>query len=412
MAGRPCDRLRPRRNVRLRAPLFDHEARHGGPDQAAAEQVEPAGQARVEPRAIRISRPRDVDDFPGTDCGHVDLSLLRQDRAPLPAARHHDDVDPLEQVRGPLPPQEPEGAPHLHLVPEEHLRAGEESPERRRGVHVVNLLRWIESDSLSKLRSERGDFHIILRAPRREVYDLGGFDGVLEELVLCDGFHRSLVHDRDLIPAAVREDPRHRSGDARHDAEVRQVHPIRLERLPVLRREVLPDEAREGGADSEAGGDASDVPASSPKEPLPVEDLDGGVWRGQGLEVRDVVQDHVPIHAEEIHRHVAISSLISTNPSKGVYAISSDSHSSARRRFAKTRSASMAGHRSESPSPMYTTWNPAARSSKTRSSLHVPHRVHEGSANGYSIRIRPPSNTARLVRTGTSRSHDFINACR
>ena len=30
--------------------------------------------------------------------------------------------------------------------------------------------------------------------------------------------------------------------------------------------------------------------------------------------------------------------------------------------------------------------------------MQVPHRVHVGSANGYSMRIRPPSNTARFVR--------------
>src|SRR2546425_10439098 len=140
MAGGPRDRLLPRRDVRLGPPFLNHEARDRGAEEPATAQIEPARVPRVEAGAVRIPRAGDVDDLTRRDRGDVDLAVRGDDRAPLRAAGHDDDLDPLEEGRGALPSNEAQGPFHLGLVPEEELRATQETPERRGRVDVVNLL--------------------------------------------------------------------------------------------------------------------------------------------------------------------------------------------------------------------------------------------------------------------------------
>src|SRR2546422_8443929 len=126
MAGGSRDRLVPRWNVRLRPAPLDHKARHRGPEEPAMPEVEAPGQARVEPRAVRIPGAGDVDDASGFDRRDVVLSLRRENRAPLAASGHDDDVHPFEEIRGPLPSNEAEGPFHLRFVREENFRVAQE----------------------------------------------------------------------------------------------------------------------------------------------------------------------------------------------------------------------------------------------------------------------------------------------
>src|SRR3989304_5644227 len=128
----------------------------------------------------------------------------------------------------------------------------------------------------------------------------------VEEGQLRAEFHRAVVHDCDLVPATIGEDPRGRCAMAPHPSEIREVDSLSLECLPVVAREVLTDKARERRRNP--AGEVVRPRAAPPR----------------GMSVKSRTRR---------------------------YGICPASHRSASRSFAYTRSASTAGHRAESPSP-------------------------------------------------------------
>ena len=68
----------------------------------------------------------------------------------------------------------------------------------------------------------------------------------------------------------------------------------------------------------EAGRDARDVPARPAEEPSSIEDLNRGVRFREGLEVRDIVEDHVSEDPEKTgHAQRSIRFVISAKSRKG-----------------------------------------------------------------------------------------------
>src|SRR3990170_8069767 len=106
----------------------------------------------------------------------------------------------------------------------------------------------------------------------------------MEERQLRAEFHRALVHDCDLVPATIGEDPRGRCAMAPHPAEIREVDSLSLECPPVVAREVLTDKARKRRRNPESGRDAGDVPAGPTEHLLAAHNLNCRVRRGKGFE--------------------------------------------------------------------------------------------------------------------------------
>src|SRR5438552_2636551 len=314
-------------------------------------------------------------------------AVARNDEASSRSARGHNDLCGLEQPFGGRDACEPSGSDDLRLVPKEVGRPIEQLAEQPRRIHVVDFLRGIECDGLSQRRRESCDAHIVFRSPRPDVNQVDVLHTVPQERQASRVFHRSLVHDGHLIALRVREHPGRGRVRLANGAEVRRIDAVPLQRLSIVIWEVGPNERGKRVFDAKTRRRPREISSGPPEVPLPVKNLDRGVWRREAAESHDVVHRDMPEGADKIpHAHASNPRDTSENRSNGVKSISSSRHSSASSDFAKTRSASMAGQISECPFPMYAVRYPWARSSKRRSNLHVPHNVHVPSAHGYSIR--------------------------
>src|SRR5207249_12109841 len=73
------ENLGPCRKVRLRPLLFHDDTCDRGPENPAATEVEPAGQARIKAGAIRIARPGPVDQLTGANPRESNPDVARND---------------------------------------------------------------------------------------------------------------------------------------------------------------------------------------------------------------------------------------------------------------------------------------------------------------------------------------------
>src|SRR3990172_1963900 len=405
VASRAGQDLGPGRQIRLRPAMLDHEARDGRREDPTPPQVVSAAEAGIEPGAVRVPRSGDIDDLLRSDAGDADPFGPRDDKGPFRSEGRDDHVDVPEEIRGRAPAHESSRLRDLRLVAEEVGRPAQQGAEGTGSVHVVNLLGRVERDASVQFLRESCNLEVVLGTPGPNVDEIDIADGVAEDWPARGALHRPLIEESDLVSRTVREHPGGRGGPG-GGPEVSQVDAFRAEGPPVFVGEILAHEGREGRRHAEARGRAYEVPGGAAEVPFPVEDLDRCIRGRQLGQGDDGVHGHVAEHPEEVlHSQSPRLSCTSENRSNGMNSMASTVHSLASSPFAKTTSASIAGQRSDCPSPTYAIRWPSERSSKRRRSLHVPHRVHVPSAHGYVIDTPPSANVTWFVRTGRSSPH-------
>ena len=164
--------------------------------------------------------------------------------------------------------------------------------------------------------------------------------------------HRPLVDDGHLIPPGIRKDPGSRGVCTADRSEVGRVDAVFVQSRPVVVWEIVADERRERGLHAQPSGRTCEVAARPTEIPLPIQDLDRGVWLRQPTQGHDVIHHDMAEDPDEVlHADAPRRRCTSANRSNGMKSISSVRHRFASSSFAKTRSASMAGQRSECPFP-------------------------------------------------------------
>src|SRR2546429_6124247 len=164
--------LRPRRQMRLRALRLDDETCHGRAQDAAMPEVETAGQARVEARAVRVACPRHVGDACRGDPRDSDLSIARVDHAAPRSEGDDDHGSETKQTVRRGHTKEALRLDDLRFVAEKICGVAKQRAEEARRVDVVDLLRRVERDCPIQFSREPRDPHVVLGAARAEMYEL------------------------------------------------------------------------------------------------------------------------------------------------------------------------------------------------------------------------------------------------
>src|SRR5712692_3612335 len=121
------DGLGPRRQPRLGAARLDGEACDRGSEDPASAEVESTGKARIETRAIRVTRARHVDDSLRADPRDLDLSVAGVDGTPSRAQRDDHDRGKTQESFRRSDPQKALRLRDLGLVAEEVHRLRQKS---------------------------------------------------------------------------------------------------------------------------------------------------------------------------------------------------------------------------------------------------------------------------------------------
>src|SRR5256886_7489338 len=137
------ENLRPRREVGLRPFPLDDEACDRGSENPASAQVEPASQAGVKARAIRVARTGHVDHFAGTNPRDPNSTLAGVHGTSAGSEGGHDDFRNLEKPFGGRDPCQPPCSDDFRLIPEKVGRPTEQLAEEPGRVYVVDFLRRI-----------------------------------------------------------------------------------------------------------------------------------------------------------------------------------------------------------------------------------------------------------------------------
>src|SRR6266571_7430770 len=125
-------------------------------------QVETAGQARVETRAVRVACPRHVGDARRADPWDSDLSIARVDHAAPRPEGDDDDGSETEQTFRRSHAKETLRLLDLRLVAEEVCCVSKQRAKEARRVDVVDFLRRVERDRPIQFSREPRDMYVVL----------------------------------------------------------------------------------------------------------------------------------------------------------------------------------------------------------------------------------------------------------
>src|SRR3989304_1940500 len=100
MTSRAREDLRPAGQVRLGPLRLPDEARDRGGEDPAPPHVVAVGEARIEPRAVRVARARDVDETPRPHARDADATLAGDHDAALRPECRDDDLRMTQEALG------------------------------------------------------------------------------------------------------------------------------------------------------------------------------------------------------------------------------------------------------------------------------------------------------------------------